>query len=391
MTRSAITAAKAKAFPVTLMGLLAFLLLLTLVAGDVLAQAGSVRLDNEPAQPAGPMEGQVPGGTLGGASQSDVWRDIRHGVEGEVSIPDSKAGVLVQSGGEFWQDFRDDELQRYSGWAMLATVVLLAAFFALRGRIRIDHGRAGVTVQRFKSVERFGHWLLAISFIILAITGLNILFGRDVLMPLIGKEAFALITLWGKLAHNYVAFAFMAGLILIFVMWVVHNLPSLTDFKWLAMGGGVLIKGVHPPAKKFNAGQKMIFWLVIIGGISLSLSGWALLFPFETFFFTETFNQLSAIGIDAPALLGLPDPPYQVVMEQQLNQVWHTIVAVFMICVILAHIYIGSVGMEGAYQAMGSGQVDRNWAKEHHSLWVEKLDAEGRSTNGGKRAAEPAE
>ncbi len=391
MTRPATTAAKTSLLSATLVVLLACLLALTAVSSDAFAQAGSVRLDDQPAESAGPTEGQVPGNTRGDSSDSEIWRDIRHGVEGEVSIPDSKAGVLVQSGGEFWQDFRDDELQRYSGWAMLATVVLLAAFFALRGRIRIDHGRAGATVERFKSVERFGHWLLAISFIILALTGLNILFGRDLLIPLIGKESFALITLWGKLAHNYVAFAFMAGLILIFVMWVAHNLPSLTDIKWLAMGGGVLVKGVHPPAKKFNAGQKILFWLVIIGGVSLSLSGWALLFPFETFFFTATFIELSAIGIDLPAFLGLPEPPYQVVMEQQLNQVWHTIVAAVMICVVLAHIYIGSVGMEGAFQAMGSGQVDKNWAKEHHSLWADQMEAKEGSRSGGRRVAEPAE
>ncbi|MBC6405293.1 MAG: formate dehydrogenase subunit gamma [Rhodospirillales bacterium] len=371
--------------------LLAFALLLPLglsvVAGDAAAQSGSLRLDDESAAATGPTDGGVPGYTRGLDSDADIWRDIRHGAQGRVAIPDAKAGIMVQSEGEQWQALRMGPLQDYSGWALLGTIVLLAAFFALRGRIRIDHGKAGTTVERFKGIERFGHWLLAISFIVLTLTGLNLLFGRDLILPLLGPEVFAAITLWGKIAHNYVAFAFMAGLVLIFLMWVVHNLPSVTDLKWLAMGGGVLIKGVHPPAKKFNAGQKLIFWSVILGGLSLSLSGWALLFPFETYFFTDTFEQLNAVGIDAAALLGLPPPPYEAIMEQQLNQIWHVIMAVAMTCIILAHIYIGSVGMEGAFDAMGSGQVDKNWAQEHHSIWAEEVEAKARA----KGLAEPAE
>ncbi len=376
---------------------------LSLFSADVLAQGGSVRLDEEPggesiaAPDPGPTDGGVPGDTLGTSSDSDIWRQIRHGEQGRVNIPDAKAGVMVQSGGEQWQAFRNGPLQVYSGWALIGMIVLLAAFFAIRGRVRIEHGRAGVTLERFKGIERFGHWLLAISFIVLALTGLNLLFGRSLIIPLIGKEAFATITIWGKVVHNYVAFPFMAGLILVFLMWVLHNLPTFTDIKWLAMGGGVLVKGVHPPARKFNAGQKLIFWAVVVGGLSLSLSGWALLFPFETHFFTETFQGLKEIGIDLAAFLGLPPPPYEAIMEQQLNQIWHSIVAIVMICIILAHIYIGTVGMEGAYAAMGSGKVDLNWAREHHSIWAEKVEAEQRAPGKapgkaiGKGLAEPAE
>ena len=61
--------------------------------------------------------------------------------------------------------------------------------------------------------------------------------------------------------------------------------------------------------------------------------------------------------------------------EMQLSQLWHAIVSFALIGIILAHIYIGSLGMEGAYDAMGSGEVDLNWAKEHHSLWVEEVQA----------------
>ncbi len=390
MTRSLASAAWAACRARIALLLAAALLLpaaLALFSVDGLAQSNSVRLDDELAAGSGPTDGGVPGNVMGTSSDSDMWRQIRHGVEGRVAISDAKAGIMVQSGGEQWQALRAGPLQVYSGWALLGIVVLLAAFFALRGRIRIEHGKAGTTMQRFKAIERFGHWLLAISFILLALTGLNLLFGRSLIMPLIGQDSFAAITAWGKLLHNYVSFAFMAGLIMIFVMWIIHNLPSLTDIKWLAMGGGVLVKGLHPPAKKFNAGQKLIFWLVIVCGVSLSLSGWALLFPFETFFFTDTFAKLQSWGFDAAAFLGLPPPPYEVIMEQQLNQIWHTIMAVVMICIILAHIYIGSVGMEGAYAAMGSGQVDRNWAREHHSIWAEEVEAKERARGIRRRRA----
>lgn len=178
-----------------------------------------------------------------------------------------------------------------------------------------------------------------------------------------------------KATHNYTAFAFMVGLVLAFVLWIVHNIPDRTDLNWLAKGGGLLSKSSHPPARKFNAGQKLIFWGVMLLGLSVSVSGWALLFPFEHHLFSSTFALLGNIGIDVPAILGLAEPPYSAIQEQQFNSAWHGIVAVVMICLVLAHIYIGTIGMQGAYDAMGSGEVDLNWAREHHSLWVEEVMA----------------
>lgn len=354
----------------------------------------SLRLDSNQAADqttVSPQDGNVPGNVLGNTSDAEIWRSVRHGLQGNVSIPDKKAGIFIQSGGEVWRQIHTGTMPQYSGWLLLATVIGLAAFFAIRGRIRIDHGRSGKTVERFKAFERFGHWLVAISFIVLAITGLNILFGRAVLIPVIGKDAFATLADFGKVTHNFVGFAFMAGLAVVFVTWVAHNIPNRTDLEWLAKGGGIFTKGVHPPAKKFNAGQKVIFWAVIIGGLSLSVSGWALIFPFEHHFFESTFKVFSAVGIDIPSILGLPDPPYAAVTEQQLNTTWHGIVAIVMICIILAHIYIGSIGMEGAFDAMGNGHVDRNWALEHHSLWMEEVEAENKATRSGDGKKAPAE
>ncbi|TCD11916.1 formate dehydrogenase subunit gamma [Oricola cellulosilytica] len=375
--------------------LLPVLALALLLAGfapaDAFAQSSVRPPDTAVSSEAGgPVGGSVPGDALGTTSDAEVWRAVRQGVSGTVSIPDSKAGVLVQSDGEDWRLMRNGPLYDYLGLAMIATLILLALFFAIRGRIRIEHGKAGVTIKRFSLIERTAHWLMALSFIVLALSGLNISFGRDLVMPLIGKEAFGPMSGFLKFTHNYVAFAFLLGLAVAFVLWVVHNIPNRHDLVWLAKGGGLFSKNVHPPSRKFNAGQKIIFWLVMIGGLSLGVSGWALLFPFEHAFFSDTFAALSSIGLDVPAWLGLPEPPYSVIQEQQYNSLWHAIVAVAMICLIFAHIYLGSVGMEGAFDAMGNGDVDLNWAKEHHSIWVEETLDEGKAPRGTTHA-QPAE
>ena len=319
--------------------------------------------------------GEVPGGSLGSASDSELWRAVRGG-----------EGALIQAEGEEWRAWRNGPLSTWGIWVLAGSMFVIAAFYLFRGRIMIEHGTSDKTIERFKLIERIGHWMTAGSFIVLALTGLNLLYGRYVFIPIMGKEAFAVITEAGKWIHNWVAFAFMAGLVMIFVMWVVHNIPNKLDLKWFMQGGGLFSKHLHPPAKKFNGGQKIIFWLTILGGTSLSLSGWALLDPFTTTMFADTFALLNAIGFNLPTDVS----PIQ---EQQYAQLWHTIVSKFMIAAILAHIYIGSVGMQGAFSAMGSGQVDLNWAKEHHRLWVEEVQAEERKEQeaSGKGQAAPAE
>lgn len=317
----------------------------------------------------------------------ELWKKVREGLQGQVSIPDKKAGQLVQSDGEAWRNFRNGPLPRYGVWAMAGIVVLVAAFFLLRGRIAIEHGWAGRTITRFSDLERFGHWLLATSFVILALTGLNVLYGRYILLPLIGADAFSAISIAGKWLHDYVAFAFMLALALTFIVWVRHNFPSWRDIVWLIKGGGLFVKGSHPPAWKFNAGQKILFWLVMLGGLSLSLSGIALLFPFQTALFAKTFTYVNMLGFSLPTQL----TPVQ---EMQYATTWHGIAALALIVVIIGHIYIGTLGMQGSFSAMGSGQVDVNWAKEHHSLWaereIERMEAAATAETGAARPA-PAE
>jgi formate dehydrogenase subunit gamma len=320
-------------------------------------------------------QGRVPGESLGNTSDPDFWRTIRQGNPGTVSAPNPAAGVLIQSEGDNWRAVRNGPLSTYGVWGLIGIIALLALFFAIRGRIRLEHGRSGRTVTRFNFVERFTHWLTATCFVILALTGLNILYGRYVLRPLIGPEAFSWLTMAGKYAHNFVAFGFMLGLALMFVLWVVHNFPNRYDLIWLAKGGGIK-RGVYPPAKRFNAGQKITFWLVILGGISVSLSGIMLLFPFQLPMFGPTFEIVDRLfNWQLPSDL----TPLQ---EMQLGQLWHAIVGLLMMILIIAHIYIGTIGMEGAFDAMRSGEVDRNWAREHHNLWVEELERRGRLAPG---------
>jgi len=285
------------------------------------------------------------------ATEAEIFRQVRQGQQGYVSIPDKKAGVLVQSEGETWRNLRNGPISTYGAWLLLGIVVVIAVFFAIRGRIRIEHGLAGRTVQRFNAVERFAHWLGATSFIVLALTGLNMLYGRYVLLPLIGAKPFAALTLYGKMAHNYIAAAFVLGVVLMLVLWLRHNIPNGDDLKWLAKGGGLFAKGVHPPSRKFNAGQKLIFWSVVIGGGILSVTGFYLLMPFD---FGMTIHDM------------------------QQFVVWHGVAALVLIAIMVGHIYIGSIGMEGAFDAMGTGQVDENWAREHHSLWVAELKGQAK-------------
>ena len=315
-------------------------------------------------------------GTLGGVSDPELWRALRYGTADiSVSAGGEVATVLVQDGGMRWLLLRSGPVADYTAYGLGGIIALLALFYLIRGKIRIDGEKTGRTVTRFKAVERFAHWVLAGSFILLGLTGLYSLFGRMVLIPLFGKESFASIAIVSKWIHNNVSWAFMIALVVIFFMWVMHNIPNRTDLKWLAMGGGIFKKGVHPPAKRFNAGQKIIFWSVIVLGASISASGLSLLFPFELPMFGVTFAKMNALGITE--MLGM-EPLRSVLApqeEMQLAQLWHTIVASVFILIIVAHIYIGSVGMEGAYDAMGSGEVEEQWAREHHSLWLDEVDA----------------
>lgn len=336
--------------------------------------------------PEKPIAGATPGGTDSGAdSDAEIWRKVRGGIDAASSNRGEMSGQLMQVEGNDWRLIRTGTLPMYSAWALLGVVMVLALFFALRGRIKVSHGFSGKLIQRFSSIERMGHWLLASSFILLALTGLNLMFGRKVLIPLLGKDAFSTITLAGKFIHNYVAFAFMAGLAMILVMWIKNNIPNKHDVMWFLKGGGIIGDG-HPAAEKFNGGQKVLFWLVILCGVSISVSGWALMNPFTMAMFGGTFEAINSVfGTSFQTDLS-------VMQEQQYQSIWHAVMAVFLMVVIIAHIYIGTIGMQGAVSAMTSGDVDINWAREHHSLWMDEVESDEKITGGqgGQSSDEPA-
>jgi formate dehydrogenase subunit gamma len=281
-------------------------------------------------------------------------------IEGRIDIPDRKAAVLIQPMGRTWDYFHEVLLHWGAAIVILGTILVLGAAYLMMGRLRIAAGRSGQKILRFKAFERFSHWLTAVSFVILGLTGLNITFGKLLLLPVVGPDTFSDISVLAKYAHNFASFAFMAGLVLIIVIFFKENLPAKVDLDWVKQGGG-FIKGKHAPAGKFNPGEKLVYWFSLAAGIGVSLSGILLLFPFY--------------GTDIP--------------DMQIAQGLHAVVAVLFIALILGHIYIGTLGMEGAFEAMGTGEVDLNWAKEHHDLWLARqLENSDRQ---GRPSATPAE
>ncbi len=269
-------------------------------------------------------------------------------ISGRCTLPDQKACTIEQPAGRDWRQFHQVTLRWIGAISILGMLAILVAFYLIRGMVRIESGRSGRVLVRFTSFERLVHWMTAACFIILALSGLNITFGKPLLLPLIGPEAFTDWSQWAKYAHNYLSFPFTLGVFLILLMWIGGNVPNRVDVEWLKKGGGI-VGHEHPPADRFNAGQKMIYWIVVLGGAAVAVSGYILMFPFY--------------GTN--------------IADMQLAQIVHGVVALLFVAVMLAHIYIGTMGMEGAFEGMWDGTVDLNWAKEHHTLWVEKEMSKG--------------
>jgi formate dehydrogenase subunit gamma len=241
-------------------------------------------------------------------------------------------------------------------------LALLVIFYLARGQVKLEAGRSGRKIVRFTQFERLVHWMTASCFIVLSLSGLNITFGKPLLLPLIGPEAFTTWSEMAKYAHNFLSFPFTIGVVLIFLMWVGGNIPNAVDVEWVKRGGGI-VGHDHPPAGHFNAGQKMIYWIVVFGGGASAVTGYLLLFPFY------------GTGISG----------------MQVAEVVHATVAMLFIAAMLGHVYIGTIGMEGAFEAMGEGTVDVNWAKQHHNLWLEEEMARGSGETPRQAMTRPAE
>ena len=263
-------------------------------------------------------------------------------IQGRGSIPDVKSYTIEQPAGRDWRHFHEVTLRIIGAVAILGALAILVIFHLTHGMVRLESGRSGRKIVRFNAAERLVHWMTATCFVILALSGLNITFGRPLLLPLMSPEAFTAFSEWAKYAHNYLSFPFTLGVVLIFLMWLAGNIPNRVDLEWLKRGGGI-IGHDHPPAERFNAGQKMIYWIVVLGGAAMAVSGYVLIFPF--------YGTTIATMQDA--------------------EIIHGIIAMLFVAAMLGHIYLGTIGMEGAFEAMGEGRVDVNWAKEHHALWLE--------------------
>ncbi len=339
---------------------------LLLVVFLMLAAASMAQAQAEITQaPSQAQINQTPGQAIPATKdQVQIYTPPQSQIIGRVSIPDEKAAVLIQPEGRVWRVFRTTTLRTVAGVSILGMFVLLALFYLIRGTIHIEGGRSGRRVLRFGSLDRFAHWMTAISFLVLALTGLIVTFGRPLLIPLVGLNAFAMVAENAKLAHNFFSAPLVLGIVLILVLWVRDNIPEKDDITWLRSFGGLFSKKSKPPeAGRFNAGQKGIFWGVVLGGGALAATGFMMLTPFA---FT--------------GILGM-----------QIVHVIHGVLAALMIALIIAHIYIGSLGMEGAFEAMGSGEVDENWIKDHHHRWYKEQHAAKRAKSGSGFGQRPAE
>ncbi|HEX8374002.1 MAG TPA: formate dehydrogenase subunit gamma, partial [Geminicoccaceae bacterium] len=294
--------------------------------------------------------------------QVTIYRTEDGPITGRISIPDPKLAVLVQPAGRDWREFRVLILRIVGGVFILGMILALAAFLLFKGRVRVRAGLSGRTVPRFNALERGNHWLTAVSFIVLAISGLVVTFGRPLLLPLIGHEALTTLSQAAKYGHNFFSVPFVIGIAVMFLLWAWGNLPERSDWAWIKTAGGLLggDEAHHPEVGRFNAGQKMLFWFIIFGGAALAVSGYLLMAPFA----------VTGIG------------------GMQIFHIAHALIGAVLITGIIAHIYIGSVGMEGAFDAMGKGRVDENWAYEHHGRWLAELRDRGVvPTEEGRRTA----
>jgi formate dehydrogenase subunit gamma len=303
-------------------------------------------------------------------NNSEVWRDVRSGQPNYTSVPGREAGVLVQqqarfpgqdgmtTAGEAWRKFRNGPIIFYGGWLVVLVMAVIAAIYFTQGPIKLHDKPTGRMVERFTIAERWAHWVMAISFCVLGVSGLIILFGKFVLLPVIGYTLFAWLTSLAKNLHNFVAPLFIASLLVFIVMYIKDNLPEKGDLNWL-MNGWKMFKGEHLPSGRFNAGEKAWFWGgVVVLCLIISVSGLILLFP--------NFDQVRA--------------------TMQQASVVHAVAAVLVIAAGLGHIYMGTVGVEGAYGNMRDGVTDETWAKEHHQYWYEDVKAGKTGTTAAPKA-----
>ncbi|RMD92619.1 MAG: formate dehydrogenase subunit gamma [Alphaproteobacteria bacterium] len=303
-----------------------------------------------------------PENTLGTKSDADIWRELRHGSGGLPSSARPEDAVLIHSDGWWWAELRTPAggpVVRLAAAVFIAVLAALAVFALLRGRIRIEGGRSGRRIPRHTLARRVVHWTMAGVFILMAVTGLAILFGRPFLIPLFGKTANSVIATASMQAHNLFGPIFIVLVLVMFVTFLRGNWPQWVDVKWLLKGGGFF--GGRAPAGRYNLGEKLWFWTVVIAGLALGATGSLLLFPDD-------------LGPElAQRIAGVADQRHVTTWAELI----HVGAAVVIIAYALGHIYLGSWGTEGTLEGMIDGCVDENWARSHHELWFEATGGKG--------------
>ena len=274
-------------------------------------------------------------------NNAPVWREVRSGKEEYTSVQGRETGVLVQTYGETWRQLRNAWITPVGGWLIALIAAAIGVFHWRKGAVKLHSGPTGRLIERFTALERYAHWVMGISFAVLGVTGLIMFVGKYVLLPVIGYALFAWLTQLSKHLHNFVGPLFALSLLVFIVIYIKDNLPRTYDFKWFLSAGG-MFGGTHVPSGRFNAGEKVWFWIgVVVLSIVVSASGLVLNFP--------NFDQVRAVMIEA--------------------NVVHSISACAVMALALGHIYMGTIGVEGAYESMRYGYVDEAWAKEHHEYW----------------------
>jgi formate dehydrogenase subunit gamma len=280
-------------------------------------------------------------------NNAPLWREVNSGTSFYTSIPGKQNGVLIQKEGQAWRLLRNGPMTQYGGWGLVGVLLAISAFYLYRGQIKLREKRTGVMIERFTFMERAVHWTNAAAFVTLALTGIVMLFGKHVVLPIFGHTLFSWVAMLSKTTHNFIGPVFSATTVAIFLIFVKENFPKAYDLKWI-LGGGGLLNDKHIPSGKFNAGEKVVFWGgVVVLGIIVTVTG------YQLNFMAPTFDTVPA--------------------EMHQNWLWHVSAALGFIVIISGHIYIGTLGMEGALDAMKTGQVDEAWAKEHHEHWYDDV------------------
>jgi len=290
-------------------------------------------------------------------NNAPMWRAVGQGVTGYTSLPKSQApeaGNLIQpfvqypgsrlaSAGESWRQVRNNIIIPYGAALLLIAVGAMALFYVSKGTMELHGQETGRKIERFTPFERSAHWANAIAFVSLAISGIVMAYGKFFLLPIIGSTLFGWLSFALKNIHNFAGPLFAVSLVIVFVTFLKDNLPSKDDLVWIAKGGG-LFSGTEVPSHRFNAGEKVVFW----GGV--------------------LFLGLIVVGSGLVLDMLIPGLIYER-GTMQIAAMIHGVAALFMMAMFIGHIYMGTIGMRGAYKAMREGYVDETWAKEHHELW----------------------